>query len=216
MADDFWRKFTDHIREIADKVNDKSWGAYKNLVIYTPDSIEQIHESFKKNHDSMKSQMKGHTKNLDRFKIVSAYTKAILTHPLFIPNDKAIEEFFLKSKVKVPKLPVRIKNPNAYLIFIMIRSVMHDFCSKVKQIMWSINPYHFYLPVCRYYLKPEKDGFKTEDSNFFYRFFKFLCSYDSKESIDKFPLFAFSNILLLLEMSNDCANFGLAKKYYHP
>jgi hypothetical protein len=211
---DPWRKYTDHIKESADKVYDRLWGIYKELVRYTPDSIEQIHKSFMLNHDYMKSEMESQTENLDRFKIVSAYTKAILAHPLFMPNEKAIENFYRTAKV--PEIPFCIKFPNLYFIFIMIRSIMHDFGAKVKLKMWSIDYYHFFLPVYLYNLKFENGKYKTENSDFYSRFIKFLFHYNRKEYIEKFPLFAFSSILILLDMSNDCANFELTKKYYEP
>jgi hypothetical protein len=207
-----WRKFTDHIKYMAEKIHNKSWGAYSKLVKYTPENIEQIHKSFIENYVSMKSQMMEDTENLERFKIISAYTKAILAHPLFMPDKKAVAKFLLSNA----EIPICIKYPNSYFIYIMILSLINDYSAEVKRNMWGIDSYYFSLPVKLYNLKFKNNEYVTEDSDFTYRFIKFICYYSNKESIEKFPLFAFSNILLLLEMSNDCANFDLADKYYEP
>jgi len=210
--EDSWRKITDHIKYMAEEIHNKSWGAYRGLVKYMPENIEQIHTSFIQNYDSMKSEMMEGTENLERFKIISAYTKAILAYPLFLPDEEAVAKFLLLYK----EIPICIKHPNSSFIYMMILSLMHDFSAKVKRKMWHIDQYRFFLPVNLYNLKLENNEYITEVSDFTYRFIKFICYYSNKESIEKFPLFAFSNILLLLEMSNDCANFGLAKKYYEP
>jgi len=190
-------------------------GAYKNLVKYRKYCIKDIHKSFKKNYDSMKSVMVEGTEHLSRYKIIAAYTKAILTYPLFSPDEAKVDEF-----LKTAKVPASIKVPNETFIFIMIESLMQNYSAEVKKIIWKDKlkgePYKYKYPINLIHscLKLDNGEYETETTCFVLTFIRLLHWYSTEENPKNFPLFAFAIILFLLEMSNDCANYGAADLYY--
>jgi hypothetical protein len=204
-----WRCYTNHVKEIADMVNNESWGRYKKLVKYRPEHIDKIHKIFIRYHANMKSKMVKGTKNLNRYKIISAYAKAVLKYPLFIPDEEKAVEFY-----KTADIPAKVKFPNAFFIFIMITSLMQDYCMEVKANMWDKKPYIYKHPVNIHSLHLNNGKYEIKTTCFVLEFIKFLCYHSTGKYTDNFPIFAFSNNLRLMEMLNDCANYGYANKYY--
>jgi len=212
---DKWSRYTNFIEKLADMAHGQLWGQYKNLVKYNKYCFNDIHESFKENYDSMKSAMVKGTEHLSRYKIISAYTKAILTHPLFSPDEDKVAEFF-----KTAKIPNIIRVPNETFICMMIQSLMQKYSAKVKKIIWKDRlegkQYEFKYPVHLIHssLKLDNGEYENENTNFVLTFIRLLYWYRTEEGPKNFPLFAFAIILFLLEMSNDCANYGVADMYY--
>ena len=198
------------VLRLADTIQEESWRTHKDVIVYEPKNIEPLYKAFQDNYDYMeKNGMVAGTTDLDRFKVVSAYTKAALTHPLFTINKEKLSE-----KFEAGAIPMRVCIPNEYFIEKMIRSLMHDLCRVVKKNMWDIDEYHFYLPSQLYSLKCQGDEFVMTASGFDQIFPKLLRRYSGLEDVERFPLFAFSHLLCLLEIINDCANFNQTRSYF--
>ena len=202
--------YTAHILDIANEIDKVTWGAYRQVVIYTPSLINQLNDKFLENHNYMSSKMEGEKDFINRFKIVSCYAKAILMNPLFSTNEDAVKAL---EESGYP-IPISARLPNEYFIFVTVRSLLHDFSGEVKRNVWSIEHYDFFYPSIIYNARRENDKYFLDPSTFVEIFAKFLYYYCHEKSPEDFPLFAFSEILHFLEIANDCANFGLAKKYY--
>lgn len=164
----------------------------------------------------MKKNMPKKTSDLNRYKILSAYTKAVLKHPLFeqVANSEGVYETH-------KKVPLRIRNPNEYFVFIMIESFMNDYHVAVKQHtpdsdVQALISYRFFYPKYLYNLNLRSENGECIKTigGFDLAFIKLLHHHGKKEQIDNFPLFSFARIFSMLEMSSDCAVYGLSDKYY--
>ena len=203
-------KAKESILLLANKVHEQSWREHKKLVEYKPANIDAIFTAFQFNYDYMTDNgMLEGTTDLDRFKVVSSYAKAVLTHPLFFADKEKTSKVLDNGAI-----PMRVCIPNEYFIVMMIRSLMHDLCAAVKKSMWGIDEYHFYLPSQMHNLKYQGCQYVNSVQGFGQVFPKLLHRYSTPDKLDRFPLFAFSFLLRLLEIANDCANFGRKVDYY--
>jgi len=209
----FWDDWKFCITKIADKVDGELWGGYKEFITYHRDRINNVDGYFLKYHDLMKnSWMQEGTENLDRFKMVAAYTKAILDYPLFETNKEDVIKYLDNGYL----IPDAIEHPNEYFLFMMIRTIMHDFSTQVKKHMWKKDNYHFYHPIYLHNLRRKEGGeFEQETSYYVPTFINYLLCFGADRIDSPYPLFAFSKILRMLEMSNDCAHFNLKEYYYN-
>jgi len=215
-AEDVASKYTAFIEKLADTAYDQIWGQYKNLVKYNNYLIKkEIHESFIKDYGLMNSEMVEGTEHLSRYKIISAYVKALLTYPLFSLDEGKVAEF-----LKTKSIPRIVRVPNEIFICMMIQALIQKYSLKAKKMILEEKldgkQYEFKYPAHLIHISLENDngGYKNENTNFVLTLTRLFYWYRTVKGPQHFPLFVFAIILFLLEMTNDCVYYEAAGLYY--
>ena len=195
-----WEKYNNHVEDLADELMKVHvFGEYTKYVDYNPLMFDQLHIDFDNAIEKMRGDMQDPLGYLNRFKIASAYVKAILKCPVFVCN------------ITSGNISVMAKYPNEFFAFVAIESIMDDFCVHIKSDLLG-EPLTFSYPKYLYNVEKTNTGFETRCVDFDEKLLKLLHYYGKR--VDKFPLFAFAHYLQLLEVANDCACHALAGDYY--
>jgi len=181
------------------------------FINYRPERKDELIKSFIESSNYLKEFMTGDKEKvmLNRHKLISAYSKAILSSRFFSVDKKIVKEFYNNnpnSSISCHKL-----FPNEFLVYTFIKTALSACCIESKKNLWVLpDDYDIIFPSLIYHFSEQGISEAIYDENLI----RILYFYSQTRRLSKFPLIAFSHVLFLLEMSSDCAFFELKNKYY--
>jgi len=209
-----WQKFYDHLEVLASKAHKELFEEkYPNCVEYTPKSMEEIKKTFR---DTCKKMEEYITSDLlDRHKLIAAFVRAILKHPLFITNEEAAKKVQAEGMLYEDNY-YRVIFPNEYFVMFMIESILTDFGKSVKEKLWGEESYSFTFPSYVYNIAESVDDENLHRSGVSFRFemIKLLNVYKNDNSTCCTLLLA--QVILMSEIANDSGRLDYSSKYYSP